>query len=595
MISGGSEGTLVIWQMDTMNRDYLPHLSDSIENIVVSADGASYVVHLDDNSTLILSTSELRPTAYVSGIQSSVSNLTTPKDHLVKRFGGRPEQYKRPQIAAVRATEPSKLHICVGTGRQGAITARPSAPLLQCVDLETFSSIAKQPLARTQVTDTKLTSKGITVNEPLVTHVAFSGDGKWLVSVDEWEPLSLNDILVESQDDLNLAAKVIDTVHAGSGDQLVKERREVFLKFWGVENGSESMALVSKINEPHASNAAAPILDITADPSSAAFATSGADGSIRIWRARPRLQNGIVAKDSNGKELVSWNCSGVVGIGNQAEATGDDELLGTGTPQSKLTYSEDGSTIAVAFGTGSVSIIDAEGQATVKTVDGLWSGQLHSIQMLGQYIIVLSDELQVYDIVGDELRYGINIPTNTEYPELLQLAVDITSHHFAVSLPADTGSSVGIFSPEDPEPLLVQDLPHRIVSLVTAPQTSGFIALDDAAQVWTITEGSDPAAVTTAQPLDELNLDAPIESNGILHDASEDEAMDSDGEESRDVNGQEADEMDVDDDAPVGVISQQSLSDIFNAAPAFAAPSVEDMFNKVTMLLATKPLSSNAA
>lgn len=595
MISGGSENALVIWQMDTMNRDYLPHLSDSVENIVVSADGASYAVHLDDNSTMILSTSELRPTAYISGIQSAVTNYTTPKDHLVKRFGGRPEQNKRPQIAAVRATEPSKLHVCVGTGRQGASTARPSAPLLQCVDLETFSSVAKQPLARTQITDTKLTSKGITVNEPLVTHVTFSGNGKWLASVDEWQPVGLDDILVESQEDIHLASKVIDNVHAGSGEQLVKERSEVFLKFWSVGGSEESMSLVSKINEPHSSNSPAPILDVAADPVSTCFATSGADGSVRLWRARPRLQNGVVAKDSTGKELVSWSCSSVIGVGSEVVSDTDVELVKGSTPQSKLAFSEDGSTIAVAFGAGSVSIIDVEGGTTVKTIEGLWSRKLHSIQMLSQYVIVLSDELRVYDIVSDELRYGINIPQDPECSDLLQLAVDNSSGHYAVSMPAANAASVGVFSPEEPEPLLVQDLPNRIVSLVTSPKTTGFIALDDAAQIWTITEGSDPAAVSTAQPLDELNLDAPIEStNGIILDASDDDdAMESGDEEALGAtNGHVADEMDVDEEVPVGVISQQTLSDIFNAAPAFAAPSVEDMFYKVTGLLATKPLSS---
>jgi NET1-associated nuclear protein 1 (U3 small nucleolar RNA-associated protein 17) len=68
MISGGSENVLVIWQMDTGKKDFLPHLSGSVENIVVSPNGSSYVLHLDDNSAMIISTAEMKPTAYISGI-----------------------------------------------------------------------------------------------------------------------------------------------------------------------------------------------------------------------------------------------------------------------------------------------------------------------------------------------------------------------------------------------------------------------------------------------------------------------------------------------------------------------------------------------
>ena len=56
----------------------------------------------------------------------------------------------------------------------------------------------------------------------------------------------------------------------------------------------------------------------------------------------------------------------------------------------------------------------------------------------------------------------------------------------------------------------------------------------------------------------------------------------------------EAEDVDMeDDDVHHSVINQQHLADIFDAAPAFAAPPIEDMFYKVTGLLATKPLSAS--
>jgi len=148
----------------------------------------------------------------------------------------------------------------------------------------------------------------------------------------------------------------------------------------------------------------------------------------------------------------------------------------------------------------------------------------------------------------------------------------------------------------DPEPLLVRSTPHRIVSLVSAAATSGFIALDDAAQVWVIAEGSDPSALTTVQPLQDLQLDGPaVDDNkkDIILDV-DDAEMASD-EEMDDQVPEEEEDVDMDDnDFHPSVIPQQYLADIFDAAPAFAAPSVEDMFYKVTGLLATKPLSSGS-
>ncbi|KAM3510648.1 hypothetical protein MY11210_005683 [Beauveria gryllotalpidicola] len=582
MISGGSENTLVLWQLDTSKRDYLPHLSGSVENIVVSADGASYVVHLDDNSTMIISTSELKPSAYVSGIQSAAANVQTPKDQLVKRVWEVQEQVRQRIPAAIRSNAPSRLHVCVGSGRQSTMSGRFSAPLLQAFDLETFTSISKQALARTHPTDINTTNKGQIIDEPLVTHVEFSGDGKWLASVDDWQP----------------AARDIDNVSPDLREQFIRERREVYLKFWEVQD-DDAVALVSRVNGPHATSSSEPVLDLASDPSSTCFTTIGGDGLVRLWRPRMRHANGIVAKGASGQDTVSWGCAQVIPVGEGYGAGALTDMAESPTPQGKITYSEDGSTIFAAFGfsdVGSVYVIDAASGKIVRILEGLWEGKLHAICTLSPFVVVLSDILHVYDIVSDELRYGIVAPQIPGMEDLLQLAVDHSSGHFAVTLPIDNISSIGIFSPEDPEPLMVRSTPHRIISLTSAPGTSGFLALDDAAQIWTVTEGSDPSSIITAQPLHDIHLDGHVDegaANGEVAAAAEDDVlMASDDEEAAEDDAAN-DAMDVDmDDVPTSVISQQSLADIFNAAPAFAGPSVEDMFYKVTGLLGTKPLSS---
>jgi NET1-associated nuclear protein 1 (U3 small nucleolar RNA-associated protein 17) len=588
MISGGSENVLVIWQMDTSKKDFLPHLAGSIENIVVSDNGASYILHLDDNSAMIISTAEMQPTTYVSGIQSAFASTSPPKDMLVKRLWDVAGHVRRPIPAIIRPRQSSKLHVCVGNGRQATMSGEFSAPLLQSFDLESFSNISKQALTRTQPTDVNISNKGFPVDDPLITNIAFSADGSWLASVDIWAP----------------ATRDVENVSNEARDQFVQERHETYLKFWSVSEGTESLALVSRINSPHATDSPATVLDLASDPARTGFATLGSDGMIRLWRPRSRQQNGIASKDDSGNEVVAWGCSQVIAVGGDpgqgavvdfAVASASGEAMGS------LAFSEDGSTMFVAYGppgNGAVYIIDAASGEIAKTLEGMWSGSLHALQILSPFVIVLSEELRVYDIVSDELQYGIKMHQGPS-SELLQLAVDQVSRKFAVSLPSQNQSVIGVFDPEEPQPLLVQSTANRVISLASAPDTAGFIAVDDAAQISVVSEGSDPTSLAAAQPLQDLHLDGPstaMNGTGVMAGFSgEDEAMASDDEddEAAQVTEPEDIEMDDDDDdLSAGVIPQQRLADIFDGAPAFSGASVEDMFFKVTGLLATKPLSA---
>ncbi|KAF4976966.1 hypothetical protein FZEAL_6436 [Fusarium zealandicum] len=585
MISGGSENSLVLWQMDTGRKDFLPHLSGSVENIVVSSNGSSYVIHLDDNSAMIISTAEMKPTAYIAGIQSAAVNVSTPKDLLVQRTWTTPEDVRRPIPAAISPTDHSRLHVCVGNGRQATLAGGFSAPLLQTFDLETFRSVSKQALARTQPTDVNITNKGNPIEEPLITHVSFSADGEWLASVDTWEP----------------STRDVENVMSDLKDQFIQERREVYLKFWEARQGEDQVALVSRINAPHATSHNEAVLDLASNPVSTCFATIGTDGTVRLWRPKTRSQNGVLVKGPNGREVFTWSCSQVIPVGDGVPQDGTIDIPEPSAkyePQGSIAYSEDGSTLFVAFGTagsGAVYVIDAASGEVVKTLEGQWKGQLRSVRALSPFVIVLSDELRVYDVVSDELRYGLVMPKFPEANSLLQLAVDPTSGHFALALPSSEGSLLAVFEPDEIEPLLVRSTPQRIVSLVSAPETSGFVALDDAAQVWVVAEGSDAYSLATVQPLEDLRLagteaDSNEKSLALL---DEDEDMASDVEDDEvEAEGEDV-EMEDDDEVHHNVIHQQNLADIFDAAPAFAAPPIEDMFYKVTSLLATKPLSAS--
>ncbi|GKT64501.1 sporulation protein [Colletotrichum tofieldiae] len=584
MISGGSENVLVLWQMDTGKMDHLPHLSGSIENIVVSPTGASYALHLDDNSAMVLSTSEMKPSTYISGIQSAARFTSTPKDLLVKRVWSVSDEVRHPVPAALNPAEPSRLYVCTGTGQQAMLAGElQSAPLLQSFDMESFRSISKQALARTQPTDVNITSKGNPISEPRITHVAFSQDGQWLATVDDWQP----------------PKRDLEKVAPEAREQFVRERREVYLKFWSATAGDENFALSSRINSPHVTSRPETVLALAADHTTNRFATLGDDGMARIWQSRTRQQDGLTSKDTAGEALHSWSCSLAVGLGSNV---GADALAIAGEATSErsgsLCFSEDGSTLFVAFGSsndGAVYVIDTKSGEIRLTLENLWKGHIRRLQVLSPYIITLSDDLRVYDVVADELQYGIQLPSGRNaaaVKEFSHLTIDRKSRTFAVVVPGGQASQLAVFKPEEPELLCVRRIPHRITSLVSTGSSSGFVAVDDAAQLWTIAEATDPASVVLSRPLEDMQLDGePVAADAILDDAIEDDEMASDNEqEEAAANG---DEMDLDDDdAQPAVINRQKLAELFDAAPAFAMPSVEDMFYKVTGLLATKPLGS---
>jgi NET1-associated nuclear protein 1 (U3 small nucleolar RNA-associated protein 17) len=584
MISGGAEGVLVEWQLSTSQKNFLPHLSGAIENIAISPTSSSYVLHLGDNSAMILD-ERMEPTAYVSGIQSQASPLIPSKDLLVSRAWAKRDYIARPAPAAINPVYPTKLQLCIGSGQHATLTGdSPSAPLLQTFDLEASRSVSKQALARTQPSESHLTPKGHLIGEPRISHLVYSQNGKWLASVDEWLP----------------PERDIHGVVDENCRQFVQERREIYLKFWAVGKDSGSLSLISRINSPHITNQPEEVFDVTPDPASEAFASIGNDGIVRIWRPKLRQQNGIIVKDASGQPLQSWSSTGAISLRNTARSDIASPLRTTDgrKDHGSLMFSEDGSTLFVAFGgedDGKIYIINSATSELRLTLDGMWLGHLISLRLLGSFAITLSSaELRVYNVVSDELHYGMTMPDmSNEHFKLSQMAVNCSTGHFAIAIPYQRSSELAVFSPEDPYPVIRKVVKQKILSLTDAGGSNGFIAVDDAAQVWALTSAADASSITLAMPLDEMHLEPVTEAEEVIEvedEDNDDEDVPSDNDELEEMD------MDVDHDAPrTVVVNQQKLSDLFNAAPAFAMPPIEELFYQVANLIVSEPLVPQSA
>ncbi|KAI3322715.1 WD40 repeat-like protein [Xylariaceae sp. AK1471] len=588
IVSGGSESTLVLWQLDTQKMDFLPHLSATIENIVVSKRGSAYALHLDDNSAMVLSTAEMKPITYVSGIQAMLSPRPISKDDSIKRIG----QYTPDRLtnipAAMSPSNSSQMLLCVGNGQQLSYSGSgPSMPLMQALDLTTMQSVSRQALTRTNPTDVSVTSRGYPITEPQVTGIRYSHDGRWLATTDEWQPPSRD----------------VNTLEGSPS-----ERKETYLKFWSVSAENQSLELVTRINSPHHSNQVEAVFDLAADPKSDRFATIGGDGVARLWQPSIRQRDGVLIKGKKGRQLHSWSCSQAISLyGN--ETTGDADVYnelfqGSGA----VAFSEDGSVLvcAAVHEHGSiVQVVDTESGRIRNSLNGLIKGNVQGICILSTNLIVLSDALMVYDLVLDELRYGIQLrkASGSEAEDahgpgasvMTHLAADFQTGRFAVAVSrAKKGSmkvrsELAVFGPDDCEPELVQKLPNPITSLVPPTGSSGFFVLDSAAQLWSVTESMDTKSLAFAQPLADLRLDQePITDQkevtntpALLLEEDDEQAS----EDEMDVDMIDATDSDA---IYPAVVAPQRLAELFDAAPSFAMPPIEDLFYQVTKLFSAK-------
>ncbi|KIX07747.1 uncharacterized protein Z518_02401 [Rhinocladiella mackenziei CBS 650.93] len=382
IISGGNETVLVIWQLDTNQRQYLPHLSTSILGLTVSATGSAYALRLGDNSIMVLSTADLLPSTSVNGLALGDGKHTSSSLVLHPKVASR-------LFAAVPAN-------AVAPGlRRGK-----SSTLLQVYDLESNLELCRQALTRNMTTALNVGPAGQFVKEPNVTYIAISHDGKWLATVDEWQP--------NNQD---LEAMYIDN-DSGETRGAATETR---LRLWIWNDDDNNWELVTRIDEPHEPGPCS-ILGLAANPAKVEVATIGSDSMIRIWSPKARHRNDIAVRNSSGGQLYTWTSSRTIPCDHNA-------VGGTKAATSAvIAYSNDGSVIAASWswpGTPSrfVHLVDpANGKICVSHPDLLSNGDA-KMAFQGRHLLCLSGNFTIVDTLTCQTTVSINLDPDFVAPE----------------------------------------------------------------------------------------------------------------------------------------------------------------------------------
>lgn len=377
---------------------------------------------------MILSTSELKPTANIAGIQSlsTTANISSPLqlktvDALSKEVG----PARLPKVNAFVNPRDLQQLILAVPAHQGDSTTfvdrQIPAPYLQTFDVTTARHISRQAMTRTNATNTTLGPEGNRIREPNVKQVQASHNGRWLATVDEWSPPphDVADLSVSDED---------------SRDN-VKRQRDSQLRFWSWDDSGSQWTLNSRISTPHSGIdplAAGSVLDMAADPSGLSFATIGEDSVVRVWAPITKLADGRLVRGNpiveQGSSDVWWKKRFEIPLSKEAVAPAS----------AKLAYTADGTCLAVhqtfpsshaTFANRTiVHFIDADmGVLRTSRDNLLWSREeICDIGFLEQHLVVVGRRAaQVWDVTTWESHMHIPIATSRNISISSSLADDL--------------------------------------------------------------------------------------------------------------------------------------------------------------------------
>ena len=535
---------------------------------------------------MVLSTTELQPTFSIAGIQLPAvqqAKIPLPFVSTVNTATQKKGASQRSRFpACVSFSDPGRLLLAVPpatTSKQFSLMPS-NASYLQTFDVGAAHQISRQALTRTKVTTLNMGPESNIIEEPAVTHIQTSSDGQWLASVDAWIPPK-RDLEPFAFDQHRLLEELIS-------------HEEVFLKFWSWNADNKVWELISRTDNPHAPRSGHPydqggVLDLISDPSSVAFTTVGGDGIVKTWKPAIRRRNGLEVKSKDGKGLKSWHCHHATSLEMPELPTAND-LLGA-----KLAYSQDGSILAAGLQssmTSPIYIIDTHNGEIKSVHTGLYAGPLLGLGIAHRYMVTLSDELCVYDLVDDKLKYGTDLPAHGLSPEKRvewsHLAVNAHDSLFAVAL-AQTSkrgleSQVAVFDPSNTTPRFLTHIPSAVTTLLSVSGRKGFYAIDSAAQVRTVR----PSQLMPSVPMI-LPEDSKASTGGLTDLFGGGQRGLTQGDRKKDVGLTRAKFGSVIDKADMGnggaaVVSQDRLAEVFDMGAGHALPPVTQLFEQVAKL-----------
>ncbi|KAJ1815059.1 NET1-associated nuclear protein 1, partial [Coemansia sp. RSA 2675] len=232
MLSGGEEGVLVLWQLATDSRSFVPRLGSDVMGVAISPNQALYAVTLRDNTVKVLAAATRSLVASLQGLTFADSS-----------------QCAKPRLA--RALQPNAFTtglVVHPTTHHVVLNGEPG-------HLQVYSAQSDRHVVSVEVASFNRTGGSqVAASQPHVDLVQYSSDGAWMATVDS------------------------------------RKSAECYLKFWSHDPATQKYRLATRIDAPHVSGGVSalafqpprqgqPLLCVT---------TGRADACFRVWALQTR-------------------------------------------------------------------------------------------------------------------------------------------------------------------------------------------------------------------------------------------------------------------------------------------------------------------
>lgn len=235
LLSCASEDALLISQISSGQKQFIPRLGSEIVGLSLSPSGSKYALSMGNNTIKILDAANSQLISEISGI------LLPPLQVLTST--------RKPRLRSIALLQPVSDRLYV-TGIEGSSGIVQGYDLLHDQQALRFD-VAAHSRIRTSGVDKR------PVYQAEINLACFSHDGRWFATLDEWHDRG-------SLEDPGVA--------------------ETTLKFWYLRG--REWVMTTKVESPH--GLLCHVLDLASPSYNQAdleFATLGADSKIKIWRS----------------------------------------------------------------------------------------------------------------------------------------------------------------------------------------------------------------------------------------------------------------------------------------------------------------------
>ena len=302
LLSGGKEAVLVLWQLESGKKSYLPRLGAEITRLCCfPEDPARVAAAHADNAIRVVSLASLTVESVARGVRPAPLTRSTPAFF---------KETARAIVAGnVARTQPTPCATLDPRSKLVALAASGAS-------LQLFDHARDAHVADLAVAPRNLVSGDGGPDEPMepyVSHAAFSADGSILVTVDRRSERPLPAVVADA-DEKTAERAPEETLRIWTRDEArprdgAEEARNAESNASG-DNADERLGFtcVCVCDAPHAGAVTSVSVRGSASDSSRAMAcTTSADGGAKMW---------VPAATARGGERAGWRCrSGVAHAG----------------------------------------------------------------------------------------------------------------------------------------------------------------------------------------------------------------------------------------------------------------------------------------